>query len=425
MLSRRNFLKVAVTFLGSAVATACGRAVSVSTPDPTLTVKPPTATLTPTATFTPTVAPTPAATATSAATATPTPGAPEFVTVRGDQFYFRGARFPIKGFNYYPKSHPWRMFNLGEWDARTTEQELLLGSSLGANVVRVFIDYPYSIGVQPLLPPETRQAAATPTSTATPPQTPMPTPTLAFVPPTPQYLQNVREFIDIAGRQNFKVILTLFDNLDPTMYLPPNYWIAEAYLNELVPRFANDPRILCWDLQNEPDRAFQNVGDQPVLTWFQRVSTQIRALDPNHLQTIGWIDRARGKYFADLDNYLDFWCFHFYDKVDRLSDLIQFYKSRTAKPILLEEFGLATGGPGPDGQHTEPDQASHYSTVLALLEGYKMCGSVFWILTDFPKGLAGNPPTPDDSPENHFGVFRLDYSEKPAAGQIRYFWKSG
>jgi endo-1,4-beta-mannosidase len=146
-------------------------------------------------------------------------------------------------------------------------------------------------------------------------------------------------------------------------------------------------------------------------------------LDPNHLQTIGWIDRARTQYFPDLDNYLDFWCFHFYDNVERLPDLLQLYKLRTSKPVMLQEFGLATGGPGPDGQHTEEEQAAHYSTVFHLLERFQMCGSVFWILTDFPRGLAGNPPSPDDSPENHFGVFRLDYSEKPAAGVIRYYWK--
>ncbi|MCL4395472.1 MAG: hypothetical protein M1482_11850, partial [Chloroflexi bacterium] len=111
------------------------------------------------------------------------------------------------------------------------------------------------------------------------------------------------------------------------------------------------------------------------------------------------------------------------DKIDQLGDLIAFYKGITTKPILLEEFGLATGGPGQDGAHTELDQSLHYSLVYALLQGYALCGSVFWILIDFPKGLAGNPPTPDDSPENHFGVYRLDYSEKPVARAVRYAWK--
>ena len=77
------------------------------------------------------------------------------------------------------------------------------------------------------------------------------------------------------------------------------------------------------------------------------------------------------------------------------------------------------GGPGPDGQHTEQDQAAHYRAVLSTLEANNLCGSVFWCLNDYPVGLAGNPPSPNDSPENHFGVFRLDYSEKPAAGRDR------
>jgi hypothetical protein len=61
---------------------------------------------------------------------------------------------------------------------------------------------------------------------------------------------------------------------------------------------------------------------------------------------------------------------------------------------------------------------------MTTLEQNNMCGSVFWALNDFPVGLAGNPPSPNDSPENHFGVFRLDYSEKPVAAWIRRFWKT-
>ncbi|MDG6901681.1 MAG: hypothetical protein JRM80_06935, partial [Nitrososphaerota archaeon] len=36
-------------------------------------------------------------------------------------------------------------FNLGEWDARETEYELGLGVSLGANTVRIFIDFESSL----------------------------------------------------------------------------------------------------------------------------------------------------------------------------------------------------------------------------------------------------------------------------------------
>ena len=198
--------------------------------------------------------------------------------------------------------------------------------------------------------------------------------------------------------------------------------MAEEYLKQFIPPLIDDPRILCWDLQNEPDRAISTVGAGTVIPFFQRSSKQIRDLDANHLRTIGWIDRARGKYMPDLDPYLDFWCFHFYDRIDALGDLIAFYKSVTIKPILLEEFGLATGGPGADGQHTELDQSLHYSRVYALIEGYRLCGSVFWTLLDFPQGLAGNPPLPDDSPENHYGIYRLDYSAKPVTGAVHYAW---
>ena len=48
----------------------------------------------------------------------------------------------------------------------------------------------------------------------------------------------------------------------------------------------------------------------------------------------------------NLDRYLDFWCFHFYDQASALNSLVVFYKGKTTKPVMLQEYGLATGGPG-------------------------------------------------------------------------------
>ncbi|MBI3740774.1 MAG: cellulase family glycosylhydrolase [Chloroflexi bacterium] len=324
----------------------------------------------------------------------------DFITVRGDQFYFGDQRFPIRGFNYYPQLHPWKTFNIGEWESAVTERELKLGAGLGANVVRIFVDFNYSL--------DNARAQE---------------PIVNYFSPMTQYVENLRECVEIAGRMNLKVILTLLDSLDFAMYLPQNVWMVEEYLKILAPPFANDPRILCWDLQNEPDRAIRTVGNNIVIPFFRRVSALVRSLAPNHLQTIGMIDRLPARYFSDFNAWIDFFCFHYYDQAENLNALVQFYRAQTTKPLMLEEFGLATGGPGPDGAYTEQDQANHYQTVLKTLDDNKMCGSVFWALTDFPIGLAGNPPIQEDSPENHYGIFRLDYSEKPAGRVIRNFWK--
>ncbi len=310
-----------------------------------------------------------------------------------------GQEFPIKGFNYYPRLHPWRTFHIGEWDPGGVEDELKRGVSLGANTVRIFIDYPFSLDRSKT--PQAKQP---------------------LLVPMPDYIANVRHFLTIAGRLDLKAIVTLFDSMDWKLYQPENHWMAEEYVREFVPSFVGDPRILCWDLQNEPDVAIANIGSTAIIPFFQRISKQIRIMDPRHLQTIGWIDRARGKYFPDMDQYLDFYCFHFYDKAENAANLMRFYKSKTNKPVLLEEFGLATGGPGIDSQRGEDNQVAHFSTIMTALAQNDMCGSVFWTLNDFPVGLAGNPPSPNDSPENHFGVFRTDYSEKPTTAVLRKFW---
>jgi len=403
MLSRRDFLKLLTVSLGSSMVAACDPNAPTSTPTytaPTATPSPTnTATPFPTATTTPTHTPT--FTPTPTVTPTATPRAEDFITTRGDQFYWRGQRFPIRGFNYYPRAHPWKTFNLGAWEPDVTERELRIGASLGANVVRVFIDFHASItGVQ-----TPRHVPADPNA----------------VLPHPQYIANVREFLDIAARVNLKVMLTLLDGFDFEMYQPVNFPMVETYLRALIPQFARDPRIICWDLQNEPDRAIRTVGDSIVIPFFQRVSQIVRALDPQQLQTIGWIDRARAQYFPALDSYLDFFCFHYYDAVDRLDSLCKFYKTQTRKPILLQEFGLPTGGP--DNPFTENDQVIHYNAVMKIVRDHAMCGEVFWCLNDYPVGVAGNPPLPTDHRENHFGVLRLDYSEKPVTQIIRWYWK--
>ncbi len=413
MLTRREFLRLLAALSGTALAPACLSEPLIPTSAAT-TLIPPTPPPIQTSFVTPTsgAAATTPATGTPSATATRLPSPtvtpthlqstlPEdFISVRGDQFYYRGSVFPIKGFNYYPRMHPWRTFNVGEWEPEVTERELRLGVGLGANTVRMVVDYQFSL--------DNSRAQQVRDN---------------YFAPIGQYVANIREFIDIAGRLGLRVIFTLFDSLDWAMYQPVYHWIAEEYLKELVPSFANDPTILCWDLQNEPDRAIVLVGNTNVIPFFQRISKLVRRLAPRQLQTIGWIDRARARYFPDFDDLLDFWCFHFYDSTSRLNDLVAFYKSKTSKPVLLEEFGLPTGGPGRNAQTGEQDQVAHYRTVLQTLKDNGTCGSVFWILNDFPVGLAGNPPSPEDSPENHFGIFRLDYSEKPAAMVLRDFWR--
>ncbi len=402
MLTRRHFIKALAALAGSTLVSACGRRIPTS-PAPTLipsATLPPTVTPSPLPTSTRTPTPVPSATPTVTPTLVPTPTPPELVTIRGGQFIYRGSRLPIQGFNYYPKMHPWRAFNVGEWEPRVTERELRLGVGLGANTVRIVIDYPFSL-------PSNREIRPGEYSFG----------------PLPEYVRNIKEFLDIAERLGLLVIVTLFDSMDWTLYQPGYRWIAEEYLKELIPSFVDDPRILCWDLQNEPDRAIVLVSNNAVIPFFQRISTLIRQMDPRHLQTIGWIDRARARYFPDLDPYLDFWCFHFYDKASNLADLVRFYNGKTTKPVLLEEFGLPSGGPGYTGPNAESDQAEHYRSVLTTLQQNGACGSVLWILLDFPIGLAGNPPLQTDSPENHFGIFRLDYTDKPAAPVLRSFWR--
>src|SRR5947208_17030282 len=98
----------------------------------------------------------------------------------------------------------------------------------------------------------------------------------------------------MAGDLPMKVLISLFDFYDPTGDNPAQGTQAEArnklYLQAIVPAFANDDRVLAWDLHNEPDQytTWQDLNDPATtVNWLERMAAEVRRLDPNHPLTVG------------------------------------------------------------------------------------------------------------------------------------------
>jgi len=106
-------------------------------------------------------------------------------------------------------------------------------------------------------------------------------------------LDRVERLLDLGSQYGLRYILTLQDFYGRT----DGYWFKEEFkteglphIREIVPRFAERPEILMWELMNEPTCPAQDADRacwEALLNWAQVTSQEIKTLDPNHLVSAG------------------------------------------------------------------------------------------------------------------------------------------
>lgn len=74
-------------------------------------------------------------------------------------------------------------------------------------------------------------------------------------------MDHVKEFLAVADKYGLRVILSLFDYVYWDLFEPSYHELGIEYLNQLIPSFSDDARILAWDVINEPD--LQHPFQQP------------------------------------------------------------------------------------------------------------------------------------------------------------------
>jgi hypothetical protein len=321
-----------------------------------------------------------------------------------DNILLYGEPFRILGFNYMPSDSPWKPFTEYNWSK--VRFELGLGRELGANTVRVFIDYEYAVGN-----PNYSKDIFT------------------HYHVDQGYLNAFKRLLGICDELGYKVIVTL----DPgywEFYKPHNRWVVMKFLEEFVPQFIDDRTIIAWDLMNEPDINW-NIPKAPSIEehikLLKNMVLKIRELDKLHLITIGWGRPENAIYLAD---YVDFISFHYYginitqewDDVHDVGGLVKIVRElrRYGKPLVLSEFGWPVV---PEQGWDESFQAKIYDSILHnLLEYEQVAGVLFWTLTDFDPHnivLYGKNPS-----EARFGVYTMGYSPRSSAGIVqKYFNK--
>ena len=250
----------------------------------------------------------------------------------------------LVGANYAPQTaiNQLDMWQAESWDPRTIDRELGWAAGLGMNTMRVFLH------------------------------------DLAYKQDPQGFLKRVDEFLAIADRHRIRPMLVLFDAVwDPFPRLGPQRqpvpglhnsgWLQspgveilrdsmrhremEPYVKGVVGRFANDRRIVAWDLFNEPDNrnggsygAFEPVNKgEMALALLRRTFQWAREMNPTQPLTAGpwkgdYVDPSQTLPITTfmLENS-DVITFHSYDDLPNLQRQVAALQ-KYGRPVLCTEY---------------------------------------------------------------------------------------
>ncbi len=311
-----------------------------------------------------------------------------WVLVQDVRLVYNGTPMRLKGVSFYPSHGPWVYF-WQRWDGPATRADLSRMADFGGNTVRVLLPYRTDQGI-------IEDSGAV----------------------KPVMIDRLRQLAQMAGELHLKLIITLFDWYDDTPATTDSRWQGNlAYIQSLTAAFAEDDRVLGWDLHNEPDLYASWTDHQPAaLDWLLRVGAELHRRAPHQLVTVGvaqaaalWQADAQGRTLLDVS---DFVAFHSYD-AGAISSEIAAIRAHTGKPVVLEETGWPTGPCGADPLFQETQQVALYRGMIGAAEAGGLDGVLAWMLWDFPptSSMGGGL----ESEQDHFGLLRLDGSLKPGA----------
>lgn len=133
----------------------------------------------------------------------------------------------------------------------------------------------------------------------------------------------------------------------------------KEYVTDVLTRFANDSRILMWDLYNEPGNSGYNLSSLPLL---EKIFSWAWAVRPSQPLTCGtWYDN---KTFNDFQlTHSDVITFHNYSDAASLEKEIE-AKKKLGRPLICTEYMARTRG-------------SRFQTHLPIFKKNKV-GAINW-----------------------------------------------
>ncbi|WP_203827539.1 cellulase family glycosylhydrolase [Actinoplanes palleronii] len=284
-----------------------------------------------------------------------------------------------KTINYYPSNAGWSAM-WTHFDAVKIEADLTKAAALGADTVRVIV-FPTAFGY-----------------------------------PTPKadYATKLSKFVSIADGEGLSVKLTLFD-----------WWAgysdaagSAAWAKAVLAPYANDPRVLSAELQNEFDPT-----DADAVAWVRKLIPGVRAAVPTMPLTLSvsgttgqaGLTRIRTALAGTPLDYLDF---HFYGNSERaLAEIRKAQAAAAPYPIVIGETGLSTA------TGSEGEQAAYLARVFEAAKVAGIGSVAPWTLSDFSAGaIPANSAVSKIPAQYKFGLYRADGSAKPAAAVVKTYW---
>lgn len=244
--------------------------------------------------------------------------------------------WPI-GCNYIPSTaiNQIEAWQADTFDAVTIDRELALAESIGFNTVRVFSH------------------------------------DLVWEADPAGFKERVGALLDLCEKHRIRVIFTFFTNgcygfegeaklgkqPDPVPGIHNSGWVQspgcasvndpatwgrlEAYVKDVITAFADDDRILLWDLYNEPANPKKGCQGLPLL---RAVFAWARAVNPSQPLTACLEERASEEMARFLVENCDVITFHSYAKPDVIQEKWLGLPARYGRPVLCTEYMARTEG---------------------------------------------------------------------------------
>ena len=301
----------------------------------------------------------------------------------------------LVGCNFIPSTaiNELEMFQAESFDTATINRELAWASSLGMNTVRVYLH------------------------------------DLLWDQDAAGFANRLNTFLEIAARHKIKPLFVLFDSCwdpfpklgkqrDPKPFVHNSGWVQspgyealkdssqyprlERYVKGVVAKFANDPRILAWDVWNEPDNTNNSAYGKVelpnkaeyVLPLLKNTFVWARSVNPSQPLTSGvwagdWskLDSLKPIEKVQLEES-DVITFHNYENGEEFEKRIKWLQP-LGRPMICTEY-MARGN------------NSFFQTSLPIAKKYNV-GAINWGLVDgktqtkyawdsWKKKYTGEPP---------------------------------
>ena len=213
---------------------------------------------------------------------------------------------------------------------------------------------------------------------------------------------------------------------------------------EVAAALCKHPALWAYDLGNENSNCVVPPSRAAALDWLDAVAGAIRSVDASHPITLGLhmedLEEDRHLGPGEAAHVCDFLCMHGYpiyamwaaSSTDAL--LLPFLGLITrwlgGKDVLFAEFGAPTM-PHLDQQTAavprtvrvldEEEAALFTRRALDALHRFGFLGAFLWCYGDYARELWHTPPLDEATHERSFGLWRHDYSAKPAVAEVRCF----